>query len=175
MKRKNILLIGLLVLAVTYSCDKLDSLDDYKDVDPGKTATMPLNGEYWVTLDLYDSTAMTWVRDYYGADYTRIMLYNTSTNQADSMWIDDLGFWPTKCKIACDPKNKAFLPSEVHQADITDADVKVFLGSLITNGAITSGGNVTDSIVIELEWADDPGFRYRYAGYRRTGFLEDDH
>lgn len=179
MKRLNIIIIGLAFLGLAFSCDKLDSLDDYKDVKVGNTATMPLNGEYWVYFEEYDSTNSVWLHDPYGIGYNRIMLYNTAANRADSIWIDDLGLLKNLAsalprytvKIGCDPKNKAFLAT-----DQSVYGLRIFDGKLIINGATTSGNNITDSIVIDIEYTDvNTGIRNRLAGYRRTGFIEDDH
>ncbi|WP_409187208.1 lipid-binding protein [Antarcticibacterium sp. 1MA-6-2] len=48
-------------------------------------------------------------------------------------------------------------------------------GKVLLDAATTSGGNITDSIHMNVEFSDDPGTVYTLAGYRRTGFLEDEH
>ena len=55
------------------------------------------------------------------------------------------------------------------------ATLTVVRGGVYLKGALTEAGNVADSINIVLTWADDPGVYYRYSGFRRTGFLEDEH
>lgn len=175
MKRLSYLFIVCLSLVfLLTSCDKLDDLDSYKKIDVGGTATMPFNGEYWVTFDAYNSTTKTWERDPGKLGYVRIMFYNLASNIADSVWFDDLhaldpfGLDAMKAKVKCDVKSKKF-------AETTNAAFKVFDGAVILKGALTPGKNVSDSIYITFELAADPGVTYRYAGYRRTGFLEDDH
>lgn len=175
MKRRiYLILLGVLVLGFGFaSCDKLDGLDDYKSVDIGGTATAKFCGEYFVTLDMYDGT--NWVVDQYGAGYTKIMVYNTASNRADSVWLDDLKFWPMKSRISCNSINSEFTACVAPNLSKAAAAVTVTGGKVIANGAKTVAGNITDSIVIELGWADDAGTQYRYAGYKRTGFLEDEH
>ncbi len=181
MKKYSLILLGAFALFFT-SCEFLDGLDEYSDPTVEYTATYPLNGEWFVHLDMLtgadenSDAAADWSLDPYGAGYTKLMMYNTATNRNDSIWIDDLGFWPTKSKISCNAANKSF-------TSITDAEnllkatatLTVVRGGVYLKGATTEAGNVSDSINIVVTWADDPGTFYRYAGYRRTGFLEDDH
>jgi len=181
MKKYSLILIGIFALFFT-SCEFLDGLDDYKDPDVQYTATYPLNGEWYIHLDLLtgadpNSDAVAdWELDTYGLGYNKILLYNTASNRADSLWLDDLGFWPTKSKILCNPTNRTF-PNIVNAPNKAKAaaTVTVVRGGVYLKGATTAAGNVTDSINIVLTWADDPGTYYRYTGYRRTGFLEDEH
>jgi hypothetical protein len=53
--------------------------------------------------------------------------------------------------------------------------INVIGGSIEKNAVETDSKAVTDAISLELEFGDDPGTIYRYNGYRRTGFLEDEH
>ena len=56
-----------------------------------------------------------------------------------------------------------------------DITVNIANGKILPGAATSSGGNVTDSIYFQIEFSDDPGTLYDVAGYRRTGFLEDEH
>jgi hypothetical protein len=53
--------------------------------------------------------------------------------------------------------------------------VSIIEGKILKNAATTTGGNKSDSIYVKFEFSDDPGKQYEYAGYRRTGFREDEH
>lgn len=173
MKGINIIIAGVLLLFLANSCELFDGLDDYKDPKVEYTATFPLNGEWYVTLDYYDSTTTSWIVDAYGLGYNKILLYNLASNTSDSIWLDDNGLWPSKTKISCNPSTKVFTPCQ--SVDVDGLDVIIYGGSVVLNGTTTLGGNKSDSINIEITWGDDPGSYYRLAGYRRTGFLEDEH
>ena len=57
-----------------------------------------------------------------------------------------------------------------------DINVKITDGRIIKDGANPPSGTTTDSIVFMVQFEDDaPGTIYRASGYRRTGFLEDEH
>lgn len=214
---KKLFYILILPIALGFvGCQALDDLDKYPTVEPGKTATYPINGEYFVTLDLYDADAKEWLTDYYNQGYTKIMFSNTAANDKDKVWFDDLAFWPSKAIINCDPASKTFVPGtynanyaeqilapadtnafhKKHKIDfkalsvdktypgsVKDSilvsgygiTVKVYTGSIELGTYKAASKTMTDAINIELEWSDDPGTKYRYKGYRRTGFLEDEH
>ena len=212
MFKKYLYLLATIVLIGFTGCEALDDLDKYPDPKIETTATYPINGEYYVTLDMLDGTE--WVEDPYGIGYTKIMFSNTATNEPDMVWFDDLALWPSKAKIKCDPVNKKFVAGEYlanyKEQFVTTAGLAAFkakydleyklVGNFDKNAVIDSilvsgydikvkvlGGSIelgtyeaasktkTDAINIELEWSDDPGTTYRYKGYRRTGFLEDEH
>lgn len=212
MFKRNLYLLATAVLIGFTGCEALDDLDKYPDPKIETSITYPINGEYYVTLDLLDGTE--WIEDYYHAGYTKIMFSNTATNEPDMVWFDDLKFWPTKAKIKCDPANKSFVAGEYlanySEKFVTTAGAAAFkksfpleykvVGNFDKNAVIDSilvsgygitvkviAGSIelgtyeadsktkTDAINIELEWSDDPGTTYRYKGYRRTGFAEDEH
>lgn len=212
--KKYLLYITFLALAIS-ACDLKD------DYIVEKSATYEINGEYYVNLDMKDD-AGAWEEDPYGIGFVKIVFTNTSANDADYVWMDDLGNWPAKAKIKCNPATGTFEPgtfnanyatqiiakedttatgdfvidvfkgahpieySEVsidRTADKKDSvlvsgyaiTVKVLGGSIEKNTVETASKAVTDAINIELEFGDDEGTIYRYKGYRRTGFLEDEH
>ena len=209
-------LLYILVFPIAFGfmgCEALDDLDKYPGADPGKTATLPISGEYFVTLDSYDTGTNAWVEDALGYGYVKIIFSNTAANDKDVVWFDDLLFWPTKAKIKCDPLNKSFTPgtynSNFAQQIVAPEDtsafrvkhkieykiinvdknavkdsflvsgygmtVKILTGTIELGTFVAASKAKTDAINIELEWSDDPGTKYRYKGYRRTGFLEDEH
>lgn len=212
MKTRFITLLLMTVALSFTSCEYLDGLDDKKDKDPEVSITYPINGEYYVTLDMFDTESSTWVVDVYGIGYNKIMFSNTAANDKDIVWFDDLELWPTRAKIKCDPANSKFLagefksvqksgefdivdeaedieafkamyPIELTETPVNDTMVLLtgFMKVTVSDGFILKAATVTaskfhaDSINIQIEWSDDPGTKYRYAGYRRTGYLEDEH
>lgn len=56
-----------------------------------------------------------------------------------------------------------------------ESAVSILEGKIIKGAATTPGGNKTDSIYVKFEFKTVPGEQYEYAGYRRTGFREDEH
>lgn len=220
MFKKYLYLLATAVLIGFTGCEALDDLDKYPDPKIETSITYPINGEYFVTLDMLDGTE--WVEDVYGYGFVKVMLSNTAANDPDIVWFDDFEFWPTKAKIKCDPANKSFVPGtfnanydtqiiakedttdsgdlvlevfkEDHSIEYTEvsvdksADAKdsvlvsgyaitvnVISGSIELGTYEAASKTKTDKFTIQLEWSDDPGTIYRYNGYRRTGFLEDEH
>lgn len=179
--------IGVLVLSFGLtSCEKLDSLDDYKSVDIGGTATSKISGEYFVTLDWWDSANSVWSVDDFGIGYVKIMTYNTASNRADSVWLNDLGLlkanvnaglWATMARVSCDASTGVFTACTADNIKSAGETITVSGGKVIADGATTAAGNVSDSIIVEFEWSNPTfaGEKWRFAGYKRTGFIEDEH
>ena len=104
--------------------------------------------------------------------------YNTSANQNDSMWIDDLGqFWDFKGKVALNYQALTFsspLSVNVYYADTA----KIANGKILHLGGHSRLGFATDSIYMELQFSDDSspyGTTYVLQGTARTGFVGDDY
>ena len=177
MKSKNIffiLLPSLLLMLLINGCRK--EIDTIKKVNPGNSATYPLNGEYFVVTDIATiaNGDTTWTPDVFGIGYQKIMLYNTASNRSDSIWIDDLtNTWSYKVRISCNPDQKTFHVNdgtELYNGDNTT----ITNGKLILNMGKSKAGNKTDSIYMLIQWASDPTNLYRVSGVRRTGFQEDE-
>jgi len=212
MKNKFIFFMIIPLLFGIVGCELLDGLDDKKVTDPEVSITYPINGEYYVTLDMFDSETNTWAVDAYGIGYNKIMFSNTASNDKNLVWFDDLTLWPTRAKIGCDPGNKKFLageyksvfkkstfttttqasaiatfkssyPIELLETAVNDTTITlsgymkltIYDGFIMKDATITASKFKADSINVQLEWSDDPGTKYRLAGYRRTGFIEDEH
>ncbi len=152
--------------------------DGYEDFDAGETAVQEVSGEWYVKF-LIDG------EDVYGLGYNLLDTYNTADNTEDEMWINDnLNTWAYRVKVPVNIENRTFsgngLQSSVDDDDDEDTpdyevEVNINNGKILINEAITEAGNVTDSIYFEAEFSDDPGTIYQVAGFRRTGFLEDEH
>lgn len=183
--KKGLILLMFGAVALSFgisSCDKIDSLDDYKTVTVGQTATMPLNGDYFIRLEsgTVSGSDTTWAfTGWAGSDYYKVSFYNTATNTKDTIWMNDPNLWPVQAKINCNPAAKAFIPGIYDNPGDTYSGggwtIEVKSGKVILNGAITAAGNKSDSLCVVVEFSDDPGTLYRYSGYRRTGFQEDEH
>lgn len=165
----------LLILGVSFtSCDKGG------DPDPGSTEVVKMAGDWYVQLLDQDQNVLV--------DYGILTTYNTAQNNGDNLWIDDnSNLYGFKFKTPVNVENKTFsggnLASSVEDDDpstpdvVETYDISVNLsdGKILEEAATTSGGNVSDSIYFKAEFSDDPGTIYTIAGYKRTGFLEDEH
>ena len=100
---------------------------------------------------------------------------NTAANVANEFLITDNGNqWDYKVKSPLNLDAKTFGGTDL-QNIAYDIKVNITDGKILPGAATTTGGNVTDSIYFKIEFTDDPGTIYEVAGYRRTGFLEDEH
>jgi len=160
MKRKNILytLLAGLMIVFLGSCQKEELV--------GGTATKDMSGDWFVQLD--------------GAgDYYHFSTYNTAANSSTEMFIDDLkSFWEMKGKVAINQSNMTFSGAAVgntyYESKFTLTD-----GVILKNAAKAAGSKAkTDSIRFKVTFSDDKpanGNVYTFSGYKRTGFLEDEH
>lgn len=144
------------------SCDLGD------DPVVGGTATQAVAGEWWTTFTVNGE-------DIYGLGYTMVTTSNTAANVPTEFLIgDDGNTWNYKVKCPLNLDAKTFGGTGL--ANIAyDITVNISNGKILPGAAMSTGGNVTDSIYFEAEFSDDPGTIYQVSGYRRTGFLEDEH
>ena len=168
------LFLGLLIIFNFTACD------EGGDPDPGATQVVDMAGDWYVRL-LVDG------EDIYGLGYYLLSTYNSSANNGNEIWIDDHELWPFKVKTPINLNAKTFsgsgLVSEYSYTqeleDETEVEVTPIVtitdGLIVANGATTTGGNPSDSISFTVEFSDDPGTIYTIEGYKRTGFLEDEH
>lgn len=163
---KNIKFLQLIFLVIGGFL--LQSCDAGGDPDPGETEVVELAGDWYVQLLEGDDVVV---------DYSLISTYNTAANDGEFMWVDDhQNIWWFKVKTPVDPSTNTFggeaLASDVDGYEIT---VDIFDGVVVEEGATTSGGNTSDLISFSVIFSDDPETVYTIEGYRRTGFLEDEH
>jgi hypothetical protein len=132
------------------------------------TKLQAMAGEWWINI-LVDGEDI-------GAGFNLITTSNTAANNETDLILDDHELWPAKIVA------KVNLPALTFTAapglsNAYDPDIKVSVvdGKILKGAATTPGGNKTDSIYVKFEFSDDPGVQYEYAGYRRTGFREDEH
>ena len=164
MKKYKIYLGALLMVlfATVSSCDEVG------DIEIGGVTVEDMTGNWYVETSI-DGTVIQ--------GYVEISTYNSAAN-IEEMWIDDFqNIWWFKAKAPVSLSSLSFggtdLPSNYDGYEITVT---------ITNGAIakdvagaTSAGNKSDTISFDIEFSDDPGTIYHIAGYKRTGFAEDEH
>lgn len=151
------------------------SCDTGGDPDPGATKVVDLAGDWYVML-LVDG------EDIYGLGYNLISTYNTASDDQE-MWVDDHELWPMKVATPVNVESLTFSGTDLanlysyedSEGETVSPVVDITNGKVLLNAATTSGGNTTDSIHMNLEFSDDPSTVYTLAGYRRTGFLEDEH
>jgi hypothetical protein len=177
MMKKNIYMSLFFALISLSSCEKLFEMNEQKEPATEYSPTYPFNGEWYVYYGVKD--ADTTIYDE-GNGYFKILIYNTAANTPDSIWITDKNnFWNFKVKAASSPSTKTF-GKEAQELLNKAYDSKVIVqnGKVLLNAATTTGGNTTDSIYMEILFDDDSspyGTTYVLAGYRRTGFLDDEH
>lgn len=161
MKNKLLILFAFLSIGMM-SCDLGN------DPDVGGTTTQAVAGEWFTTFTIGGE-------DVYGLGYQLITTSNTAANTAGEFLITDDGHtWDYKVKSPLNLDAKTFGGTGLTNLAY-DITVNIANGKILPGAATSSGGNVTDSIYFEAEFSDDPGTIYQVAGYRRTGFLEDEH
>ncbi|WP_274473810.1 lipid-binding protein [Mangrovimonas aestuarii] len=158
-------LLSLLVFAFSFT-----SCDEGGEPDPGGTKVEKMAGDWYVEF-LVDG------EDIYNLGYALISTYNTASDDGTEMWIDDhQNTWWFKVKCPVNVDNMTFSGSGL-ESNVDDYEVVVDItnGEIIKDGATTSGGNTSDYIRFEAVFSDDPTTTYELVGYKRTGFLEDEH
>jgi hypothetical protein len=157
MRKIAIIAIGVCVVFLS-ACDK-------NLPDKGATTAVKVSNEWWVVIS-QGGTPLD--------GPVKIATYNTASNP-DSIWIDDLGnFWEFKCKAKVDLSGLIFSTQE-SQNEYYASTVNITNGKILPNAAKSLSGNTTDSIYMEVEFSDDPGTKYIYAGHARTKFSEDEY
>ncbi len=160
----------------TMGCRKLYELNQPKDKEIEYSVVKHLAGEWWVVYRFDDGTGK--IGDWYGVGYTELITCNTSRNTADSLWVMDLGnFWDYSVKATATPDNHAFSGKDVINTKVTDKNkCQITNGKVIMDGATSPYGVKTDSIYFEIQFEDDDDKHvFQCSGYRKTGFIEDDH
>lgn len=143
------------------------SCDAGNEPDIQGTKLKAMTGEWWIVISSGGDTF---------PGYHLITTSNTAANNETDLLLDDGELWPakvvTKVNLAAMTFDAASNLSNMYDDSIA---VSITEGKILKNAATTTGGNKTDSIYVQFEFSDDPGTKYEYAGYRRTGFREDEH
>jgi hypothetical protein len=150
-----------------------------EDIDPGAAANNELSGEWFVHYDHSSFGA-----DPFGVGYTRILTSTTASESATELIItDEANFWDYRVKAQMANSSNSFGSSDTLVSYVTDYDIKVLVrnGSIMEDMVTTAAGVQTDSIYFEIWFEDLSGATgitsdtLFVSGYRRTGFLEDEH
>lgn len=164
--KKYIYLLFVIAFAISFqSCEKYV---------PGGTAVQDMAGDWWVTYEA-ESSPGVW-EDVNGGHFT-LTTYNTAANKSTEMWVNDNGkFWNFKSVVKVDYAAKTFLTTDSVSTNGTPGEKALFTnGKILKNAAKNPTGLVADSIVFFVEFNDDSdSIVYKVAGFRKTGFSEDD-
>ncbi|WP_333599775.1 lipid-binding protein [Flavobacterium sp.] len=161
---KNSLIVSFILALTLVSCD------EGGDPNPGGTNTQKFAGDWHVIALENDG-----VTPAFGGDYVLFSTYNASSND-ENFWLDDHDNWmEIKTKVqATDFTNLTFSGQPASAELYTGATVTVTNGKILKNAAHSFGGHIVDSLYFEAEFDWDPGVTYKFAGHRRTGFIEDE-
>jgi predicted small secreted protein len=169
MKKYLILLFAALAFTLT-SCEK--------DTEPGGTAVQDMAGDWWVTYE-YESSPGVW--EDLGFGHFRMTTYNTAANLPTEMWANaNVGayLWTFSSKVAVDYSAKKFSTTDLVAANNSKyptEKVQIIDGKILTGAAKTPSGMPADSIVFYTKFSNDSdALTYKVAGFRRTGFEQDD-
>lgn len=142
------------------------SCDEGGNPDAGATGVVAMSGDWFV---------QTFVDGELVLDYSRISTFNTAADDGTQMWVDDHGnIWPFKVKCPVNTTALTFSGNALEN-ELDDVTVTITNGTIVKDGAVTTGGNMADEISFEAEFSDDPGTIYSMVGYKRNGLLEDEH
>ena len=154
--------IGIFLAFGLLSCDA----GGEPDIEGTKLQAMA--GEWWINV-LLDGEDV-------GGGYNLITTSNTAANNETDLLFDDGELWPAKVVTKVNLAGMTFdAAPNLNNMYADSIKVSVIEGKVLKGAATTTGGNKTDSIYVKFEFSDDPGTQYVYAGYRRTGFREDEH
>ena len=203
MKLNKVIIIFIVAGLVTSACHKdtlLISLQEYSNPHVGNTSTYPLNGQYEVRYDTAHivGTDTTWVIDPYNLLHCTINVYNTASNNGDSIWVDNsyINYGTpsitnlfVKCKVACNVPKLAFGSANNSDINLANPDsalvggvmtaipdpVTFTNGHLILNGGKSPYGIVCDSIVMYVRFSKFlPKTLFRESGIRWDYVLADE-
>lgn len=172
--RKYLLYIPLLALVFS-ACDLKE------DFEVEKSKVVEAAGQWFV---MYNHE--TYGEDPFGAGFTALKTFNTSANLDNEIWLTDEGnFWEDgyKVKIPVNIENMTFGSEDtlVNAVDGYEISMIIKNGKIIKNASVQPSGAVTDSIYFEV-WFEDleestgiANDKLLVSGFRRTGFLEDEH
>lgn len=153
--------------------------EGYEDYTVEKTNVSDMSGDWYVKV-FKDGEL--------DSDYIRITTSNSASDENSLQIFDHFNYWYMNFAVPVDISALTFsgtdLLSSVEDDDTDttdvfetyDVNVTVTNGFVIKDGTVTSGTeNVADLISFDIEFADDAGTIYHFEGYKRSGFLEDEH
>jgi hypothetical protein len=161
--KNNILIMAAFLVIIMASCQT-------EDIDPGAAANNELSGEWFVEYN-----HEVFGHDPWGVGYTRLLTSTTASESANELIItDEENFREFRVKARMDISSKTFGSPDSLVDYIHGVKVVITNGRIIENAVTTTAGVVTDSIYFDL-YLRDLDETLNVSGYRRTGFLEDEH
>lgn len=158
LKKISFLFLCVVVAIFFVSCEQVESVPDASDI-----VIQDITGT-WVVDMTYDGD---------DAGTNTISIYNSSTNDTSSMWLDDQEHsWGLKAKVPLNYEALTFEGSNLDEL-YYEVTVNITKGVIVKNGATTPSGEVVDSIYFEAEFSDIPGEIWVYSGYKSTGKIID--
>lgn len=161
---KNSLIVSFILALTLTSCDKGG------DPNPGGTNTQKFAGDWHVIALEPDGATPA-----FGGGYVLFSTYNAASND-ENFWLDDHDNWmEIKTKVQATDFTNLLFSGKPNEAELyLGGTVTVTNGKILKNAAHSFGGHVVDSLYFEAEFDWDPGTVYKFAGHRRTGFIEDE-
>lgn len=162
----------------------ISSCSTETDESAGGTAVQDMAGNWEVVIDIIEideNGDSIHYGDYYGFGALTFYTYNTNDNRSDSLYVDDFdqllqvssSLWGVKAKVGCNLSNFTISGTNANLYASEDAPETCKVTGRIMPGAATNlHGMPNDSICVDVEFDWDPGWVYRYAGQRYTGFYE---
>lgn len=164
--KKNItmLLVFLITLLGVYGCDD----EGYEDYNSLETMTKDLSGDWYVSV--YDESGNDNLTGYF-----LFSIYNTAEDNA-SMWIDDHNsVFPLKAVVSANVDELTFSVQSAENVYDDEGAATVSEGKVFRDGGMASNTKaVVDSLAFKVTFANDEN-TYLVAGFKRSGFLEDEH
>jgi len=167
------------LLYITLLTFVFSSCDTKEDFVVEKSKVVEAAGQWFVEYN-----HETYGEDPFGAGFTMINTYNTAADDGQEIWItDDGNFWDYKVKIPVDIENMTFGSENIVTNAVDGYEIGVIIknGKIIKNVSLQPSGATTDSIYFEI-WFEDledatgiANDKLLVSGFRRTGFLEDEH
>lgn len=149
------------------------SCDLGNDPDIGGTPLQAMCGEWWVQTKIDGKDA--------DLGYHIITTSNTAANNTTDLQIDDHGLIEDLDLSHVQFVAKVDLPNltllkGVDLPNISGgSSVSLLEGKILKNAVKTASQITADSLHMKFELKSHPGQTIEYAGYRRTGFPEDEH
>lgn len=173
---KSIAFIALLAIsALSISCSDDNEERGYKEFTVTNYPALPMSGEWYITIT-----------DVHGVVQVENARHKTYDSNDGQLWISDhvgpqgrynngdFTGWLLDAKVNYNLADLTF--SGANAANIGDGSiVNITEGKILKNAALSTGGNVTDSIYFKAAFDYEPENVLTFSGYRRTGFLEDEH
>jgi hypothetical protein len=155
----------VLLLTFITSCSNEEG---YEDISIDSSSASEMSGDWYVE---------TFVDGDLFKGYEIITVSNTAEDKGNAIQIfDHKHIWEFNAAVPANISSLTFsgsnLPSKVGDYEIT---VTVTNGIITKNGTTSTSGRTANKIAFDIEFSDDPGKIYHIEGYKKTGFLEDEH